>query len=243
MSLTTKTRNIIIGVFIAILALLITGYIIGHKIAVNAANASKQALNKEITRLTTVISDKTVYITQIEQDLKTIRQAKSDGDVTNEELRKLNIKTLNELTRAKITIDTLLANVGHNGGIVVVHDTIPAIGDKNAILLPFTFGKQDAWLNLKGTFNSQGILDVSLKLDFGVDVWSGISKDTKKPIAKITTDCPYINTLSINSIKMDNQVRKKYGIGVQIGWGVNISNPVKVSPYIGLGIQYSIFQF
>jgi hypothetical protein len=243
MSIVIKTKWIVGAVIIAILALFITGYVLGHKKADRASQAAKQALNKEISRLTVEINDQTVYITSIEQELKTERQARKDSDISREELRKLNLKQANEITRLKLRVDTLLEDVEHNGQIIHI-DTVTIEGNPaNAILLPFSFTKKDEYLQLNGTFNSQGKLDISLKIDVPLDIWTGISKETKKPICIATSKNEYINVLSISSLKLDTQKPKRYGIGIMAGYGINLSGTVKANPVLGVGISYNVIRF
>ena len=103
-TITIKTRYILIAVLVAILALFVTGYVVGHHRADRVTKATTDALNKEILRYSTELEKKTVYISQIEQELLTLKEAKKEGLVTNEALKKLNIKTLNELTKTKLTL-------------------------------------------------------------------------------------------------------------------------------------------
>lgn len=241
MSLSVKTRNVIIGICVAIVALFLSGYLIGHRKGVNALQPTVHALNLEISRVTVELNNQKLYVTSIEQELTTLKQAKADGDVTNTELRKLNLKQVNEISRLKLSIDTLLNVVTNNGEIIVTYDTL----DKptNAIKLPFSFEKKDKWLNLSGDFDIKGALSLSLKMDASLDVYTGIDKTTKLPICRLTSNNPYLNVLSISSLKMDTQKPKKMGLGFQLGYGFGIANPPKFSPYIGIGLSYNIIRF
>jgi hypothetical protein len=236
-----KIKYIILAIIIVFAGLFFCGWHFGHKKAESASNDAKIALNKEITRLIVEIGDKKTYIASIEQAYKTQKQAIKSSELSREELRKLNLKTVNELTRAKLRIDTLLADVSHNGHIITIHDTITINKDQNCILLPFTFSQKDEWLNLSGVFNNQGKLDISLKKDLFLDVWSGVEKKTKLPKVTISTNDPYIGIIDIKSAKFDFPKEKKYSIGLQIGYG--ISNQFKPTPYIGIGISRNIFSF
>lgn len=240
MKLTVKTRNIIIGVFLAIIALFLTGYIWGHKRGVISSKPIVEALSKEIERITVKLNNQTLYVTSVEQEIATIKQAKDAGDITNKELRVLNIKQLNEISRLKLSIDTLVNDISSNGQIVnIVYDTIKV--PRPAILLPFSFNKTDMWLNLNGTFSLLGKLDISLKLNVPIDVYTGIDSKTKLPIVKLTSNNPYVNVLSVSSIKLDTPPKpKKIGIGLIVGYG--ITNSYKMSPVVGVGVSYNIFR-
>jgi hypothetical protein len=240
MNLKISTKYAIIGVLVLILGLFFSGLYIGHKRGVDASTPTIIALQQEIQRTTIELNNSKLYVSSVEQEVETLKKAKADGDLTIKELRKLNLSQVNELTRLVLVIDTLFNNIDNDGQVVhVVYDTVKV--PKPAILLPFSFNKTDEWLTLKGNFSTLGALDVSLKITAGLDIWAGIDKKSKLPVARVTTNCPYISPLSINSIKLDTHKSKKIGIGVQAGWG--ITTALKPSPYVGLGIQYSIFQF
>jgi hypothetical protein len=240
MSFQLKTKYVIIAIIGVFLALFIIGYIIGQRRGESASNSVISALNSEIQRKVIRIGDDSVYIAQKEQEIKTVKQAKKDGDIRNEELRKLNLKQVNEISRLKLRIDTLLSDISHTGTIITIHDTIDNT-NKNAILLPFVVTKNDKWLSLKDSTDIRGITSIALKMDFGVDVWTGYDKKRNIYKAVLTYDNPYLNTVDIKSVKMDLPKVKKYGMGLQVGCGV--TKELKASPYIGVGLSYNFIRF
>ena len=235
--MSVKTRNLIIGVILAIIALFFAGYLLGHKKAKDASNAIENALSKEIDRYVVELNNNKLYVSSVEQELETIKQAKAGGDISNKELRKLNLSQANEISRLKLSIDTLLSVVTNNGEIIVTYDTLdkPA----NAIKLPFAFDKSDKFLSLKGNFDAQGKLDIGLKMDVPIDLITGIGKD-KKPTALITTSNPYIKTLSISSIKTDTPKNKRFNVSIFAGYGACKTG---LSPIAGIGAGLTIFRF
>ena len=136
---------------------------------------------------------------------------RSQSTILNEELRALNFRQAGEITRLKLQVDTVLRDIYSSGRVIqILKEDIKGLQIQldtsilqNAILLPFTFDKKDEWLDLKGSFDSWGSLDLSLNINADLDVWTGIDKTTNRPTVKITTDCTYLNTLSVNSFKMD----------------------------------------
>jgi len=68
-----------------------------------------------------------------------------------------------------------------------------------------------------------------------------LKKKEKTPSIIITSENSYIKTLSVSSIKFDMPKPKKYGIGLQIGWG--LTKELKTSPYIGVGLSYNLIRF
>lgn len=243
-----KTRNIILGVLFATIVLFLAGYISGHRGKDRATEALSRGQADTISYYETKIDGINTYIASVEQEIKSLRQAKHDGDVTNQELRKLNLKQVNEISRLGLKIDTLLQNIDHNGQVIDVLNTqivnYKAANDsisRKAILLPFSFNKQDKWLNLNGTFNYLGKLDINLKLDFKADLIAGIDRDTKKNKALLTTDCPYIKTVTFNSIKLDLPKEKKINVSLFLGYG--LTKDLKTSPILGIGVGRSILKF
>jgi len=236
--MTIRTRNVIIGVLVAIIVLFLAGYISGHRGKDRATEALSRGQADTISYYQTKIDGINTYIASVEQEIKSLRQAKRDGDITNEELRKLNLRQVNEISSLNLRIDTLLTDITHTGRIDTVYaDNVP----HNALLLPFGFEKKDKWLSLKGEFNSVGKLDISLKLNFDADLITGINKNTKKNTALLLTDCPYIKTVTFNSIKLDLPKDKKFNVSIFFGYG--LTKDFKTSPVLGLGIGRSILRF
>ena len=78
-------------------------------------------------------------------------------------------------------------------------------------------------------------------MDVPVDLWGVLKKKEKTPSIIITSENSYIKTLSVSSIKFDMPKPKRYGIGVQIGYG--ITREFKLSPYVGIGLSYNAIRF
>lgn len=236
------TKYLILAIFLAICATFIGGLYLGHKKTKDALNRLETAQNT-ISHYKTKIGQDSVFIVQTKQVLASEREAKKALELTNKDLRKLNIKQANEITSLKLRVDTLLEDVNHDGTIVVIHDTITQTAT-NAILLPFSFEKKDKWLDLSGTFDNKGQLSLKLFMDLNVDVITGIDRE-KKPTCVLKTDNPYIKTIALNSYKTDTPRPKRYGIGLNIGYGIGIAKDKSVvaSPYIGFGVSMNFLRF
>jgi len=239
MKLQIKTRYIALGIIIVLTGLFLFGWHLGHKKAESLLNDVISTKNKEIETYVIELKSRAVYLTQVEQEVQTLKEAKKEGLIDREALKALNIKQTAEISKLKIQIDTLLENIDHSGEIVVVYDTITEI-PKNALLLPFTFEKHDPWLDLSGSLSSQATLDISLGMSLEIDAVSGIEKKTKAPILSITTDNPYINIIGVRSYKTDIPKIKRYGLGIQFGFG---ASKMGLSPYVGFGVHYSLIRF
>lgn len=256
MSIVLKTKWIVVAVIVAILALFITGYICGHKKGDRVLNDLKSAYSDSLATYKTEINGKTTYIAQIEQEIATKSELIRLGEIERKELRAINLKQVNELTKLKFRIDTLLEDVAHNGQIIDVNkdstlNNLPkeqltsndSITKQKAILLPFSFEKKDEWLELKGRFDPQGKLDVKLDIKADVNVFTGWDKTLKSYKSVVISDSPYLQTIGIKSFKLDLKKPTRYGIGLQVGYGLLLGNPVKTAPYIGVGLSYNFIRF
>jgi len=238
-----KTRNIIIAIILALIGIFIFGYISGKKKGDRASQAVISSLNSTLLTYSTTLNKTKVTVSQQEQLILTQREAIKKDSLTREELRKLNLSQVNEISRLKFRIDTLIQDISHNGQVVHLDTVFLDKRTGNAILLPFEFTKKDQFLNLMGSFDGNGKLDLSIKMDVGVDLYLGTDKTTKKPTASLVSNNTYLNTLSINSIKMDTPKDKRYGIGLQGGYGVMFGSPLRSGFYLGAGFSYSIIRW
>lgn len=247
--MTVKVKYIILASFLTVTGLFFSGYMIGHKKAKDASEVAKNALNEEISRYVVQIDENKFYIASVEQELTTQKALVKKGILEREELRKLNIKQANEISRITLKIDTLLNDISHNGQIISILNSQIANSNNNnkdtasnfnAIRLPFDFYKKDKWLTLTGRFDKQGELSVSIKMVVGIDLLTGLEKKTEKPFAILKTDNPYITPLALSSYKTDKQKNKRFGIGFIGGYGFNLTGTVKASPFIGGGVSYNL---
>jgi len=243
-------KYIILVVILIATALIYSGYRLGQSKIDRALQTTIDAQNKEIQRYITRIGDDSVFIAQKDIEILSQREAIRRGDIERKELRALNLKQVSEINRLNLRIDTLLSDIAHNGQIISTSTQkghiIPNLvisapkTAKNSILLPFSFWKNDQWLSLKGNFDSIGKLDLSLKMDLSLDVWTGQARKTKEYITLITTDSPYINVIGIKSQKYDLPKPKKYSVGAFIGYGVGKNG---LTPIVALGIGYTPIRF
>ena len=252
MSLQIKNSTLLIvllGVFIGVLAL---GWTLGTSHERKSAKATQDSLQKEITRLVVELNDKEYYATKVEQELATEKELRKKDIIEKKELKALNIKQANEITKLRMKVDTLLHDVIHNGQVIDVlnsqianydnanQDTVARKSHQKAIILPFMFEKTDKWLSLKGNFDDNGKLGISLFMDMSVKAISGIDKQ-KKPTLVLSTDNPYIQTISVESYKTDTPRKKTWGIGLQAGYGLNKN--FELSPYLGIGVSRNLVVF
>lgn len=237
------TKYLILATCGAILALLCLGWYSGFAKGRKPLKSLENALNDTVAYYTVKIDGKDTYIAEKEQEITTKNELIRQGEIDRKTLRAINLKQVDEINKLKLRVDTLLEDVGHDGTVVVVHDTVtntPA----NAILLPFDFTKKDEWLELKGKFDPQGKLSIGLTMVADVNVYTGYDKTAKSYKSVVTSDSPYLQTIGIKSFKLDLKKPTRYGIGLQIGYGVSLSKgQVIASPYIGFGLSLNILRF
>jgi len=249
MSVKLSTKYLVLAILIALAGLFALGWYLGHRKAYNASKEAVGALKQEITKYQEIINGKTVYIAQVEQELGTAREAIRSSQITNKELKALNLKKANEISRLNLMIDTLLTNVEHNGKIVkVLINKVDSLTNETyqdeypAVILPFKFHKSDEWLTFSGELNEDADLSIDLKMKVGVDVVTGVDKKGKNTISVITT-CPYVKPLTIESFKTDKQKPRRFGLGINAGYGIILGDPLESAPYIGVGLSYNLLTF
>jgi hypothetical protein len=146
MQITIKTRNIILACVVLISGIFVFGWYLGIQKNKRATQGLITAQDTVINRFATEINNLTVYVSQKRQEVTTLQGALKNSELTREELRKLNISHLQEITRLKLKIDTLIDSIPNTG--VVIRDTCLAT-DQAAIILPFSFQKSDRWIDRK----------------------------------------------------------------------------------------------
>lgn len=252
MSIQIKNKHLFLVILVVLAGIFFLGGYTGHKKADNASNALILALNDSISTYKYKVEGLTKTAFEQAQIITTQKEAIKRGDLERKELRALNIRQLSEINRLSVQVDTLLANVGHNGTIIALQqgviDSLSKIPNAsnishNAILLPFEFTKKDKWLDLKGNFDKDGKLDIGEKLEADVDIFTGLDKDTKQYKSVLVTDCPYISVLNIRSQKFDLKKPTRWGIGLNAGYGIILDKDVHLAPYLGIGGSYNLIRF
>jgi hypothetical protein len=240
MSIKVPTKYLIFALCGAFLIVFLLGGYLGLRMGKNSSKPLENALNEQITTYKAKIRQDSVIIVLSEQEVISQKKAKEALALTNKDLKALNMRLTTDISNLQFRIDTLL-QVKHDGRIVVIRDTVTKV-PSNAILLPFNFSRTDKYLTLDGTFHAQGDMSLGIVMKADVDVIMGYDKKTKKPTIAVFTDNPYIKTVGIKSFKTDVQKPKKFGIGIQAGYGYSIGSN-KANPYVGAGLSYNIIRF
>lgn len=234
-----KTWHGILLITITLGLVFLLGYTNGRSKGDRASHAVVEGQKREIKRYIVLLDSTRLIVAEKDMEISTQHKAIKNGEIEREELRNLNIKKVAEITRLKAQIDTLL-QIQPNDSITFV-DTCGSL-PRPAMLLPFEFTKKDEWLDLKGRYNVKGDLQLSLKMDIPLDVWTGVDRDTKEFKTVVTTPNSYVNILDIRSQKFDIPKPKKWGVGFQVGYGVSVKR-AEFSPFIGFGLSRNLIRF
>jgi hypothetical protein len=203
MSITIKNRWLLLGLTILLSGMFVAGRYSGHRKADRVSSQVISALTDTLNMYKYVIKETTKTAVEREQTINTQREAIKQHLIDKEELRKLNIKKVAEVTSLKGEIVILKDSLEHTGNIIIVLPCDSIAKPKPAIELPFTFSQQDKYLNLRGGFDIKGKMNIDIKMPLAVDVWTGYDNKRKLYKAVLTYDNPYLETIDITSVKID----------------------------------------
>jgi opacity protein-like surface antigen len=121
--------------------------------------------------------------------------------------------------------------------VVSTHDTLKV--DSLVYIYPlYIHSGTNNWV----TYNMRMSRDSSY-LDFKVtNKYSVVlGYDHKKPFVDVTNYNPYSTTTTLRSYQVAVPKQKVWGIGLSTG--LSVSTGLKIQPYIGIGINYNLFNF
>lgn len=124
--------------------------------------------------------------------------------------------------------------------IKYVYDTIIENGD--TILIPlqkYAVHHNDRWVKVNFDSDSSNTqISILLENEYTVS----LVKKKKKYEAIVKNYNPYSSVSEISAVSLQGFPRpKKFGLGVQLGYGINSS--FRIQPYIGVGVSYNIIRF
>lgn len=97
----------------------------------------------------------------------------------------------------------------------------------------------DSWINIEGTVDKETTtLTIGMNNEYAVSV----VKKKRKYEAIVKNSNPYCYTKDIAAYKLDMPKPKKFGIGVSVGYGLDLLT-LRPSPYVGVGISYNLIRF
>lgn len=235
-----KNRNLIIGILIGIGVIFAFGWYLGRSKAQSASDDVINALNGKITSYKYTIAGLEKIAYEKEQIITQQREALDRHLIEKKELKALNLKKVNEVTMLKGKISILLDSLKHSGVIVHPCDSND-IEWEDALTLPIGFSENTEFYNISGEFDKDAYLTLDIDIPINIlNIWTGVEKGTGKYIATVTLDNPFVKITDIKSVKMDVPKRKKFSVGLSAGYGIGKDG---LTPYIGGGLQYTLFSF
>lgn len=236
-----KTKHIILGILIVLTGFFFLGWYLGSVKVQRSSNAQLSTLNGIITSQEVQIGEQTLYISSVERELSTTRNAFLDKDIELAKLKALHLKTVEEVTYLRGRVQILRDSLAHNGKVVIVKPCDTEEEQYPAIILPFEFHNPDTSnYKMTGYFDEDANMFIDLIVPFDVDVWLGKDKNTKKYVATVTSNNPVVEITGIRSVKYDLPQPKKIGVGLNAGYGIYKNG---LSPYVGIGVSWNFIRF
>ena len=244
MSVTIKTKWVVLAIAIAIVGVFFSGWYLGRQAFNRVLNHTEDSLKHKIDSMYIILKERSFYAYEVEQEVKTLKQAIKEGLVEKQALKALNLRYVSEVTQLRGQVRILADSIANTGDVIVITDCDTTTKDTaKAIKLPFSFGKIDKFYQLSGGFDLNGQMNVRLAVPMELDIISGWNKKTKQYNAAALSSNPYVIFNGINSFKMGLTKPKKIGIGLNVGYGVILKSNPELRPYIGVGVSYNLIRF
>jgi hypothetical protein len=240
MSITIKNKWLLLALFLALAGTLALGWYWGKVRAERVAQHNIEVLNGLIKEYVIDINGLKKQVSEKDQLILSQKQAIAIHLIEKAELKKLHFKAVNEVTSLKAEINILKDSIAHNGSVVIIEPCDSVGYSYPVVRLPFTFLEGNEYYTLSGGLSEVGIMDIDLNVPVSLSVWTGRDKQTKEYKAVVTTTNPYVKITELESVKFDLPKVKRWGIGASSGVAVCRNG---ISPFIGVGINYSLIRF
>lgn len=239
-----KTRTLIIAVLVAFVLCFGGGYLLGRHDRFGSSDTIINNLNSIITTYAYEVGGLQKQAREKDAIIMTQKQAIKEGLIFKEELRKLKIKHLNEVTHLETNVEILLDSIAYIQGHPPVNPPCPPDDNNPVLYLPLTFQEKSKYLDLTGTFDEQAKLSLSIKLPITMDVYTFFDRKEKQYKATLTYENPYIQTIDIRSVRMEWQKASRWGIGIMVGYGFGyVDKQIRPTPFIGVGLTRTFVRF
>ncbi len=244
MTVTVKNKWLFLALLIAFAGIFLLGRYLGKVKGEKQSVALVNNLNGIIKNYTYQLDSIRKYASEKDQIILTKDQALATNLLEKKELRALHLRTVNEVTQLKAQISILQDSLSHTGTIILV-EPCDSVGLAYPVIkLPFVFTEKNDSYNLSGGFSETGIMNIDLKVPVKLDLYTGLDKKTKAYKAVVTSDNPVIQITGFNSMKFDLPKPRKFGLGLNLGYGILLSkDKVTTNPYVGLGVSYNFIRF
>lgn len=219
----------------------------------------KQSSNSRIAEQNIISLTETLKTTKnkLEETVKSkellimnIKELKESNSSLTQEINKLSAKDkkhLIDISKLNITIDMLMDSilVLQPDGTIVVNDTTTN----------YYFSKINKFRELKWDVtviksNPNKVTSTITADKIFADIVIGKTEEDGKLSIFASSSNPYVNITNIEGSVIDlnayNKLQKKkpFGVGLHIGGGLSTNNGVVfLSPYVGVGLSYNLFNF
>ena len=240
MKIEFANKYLILALLIALGGVFFLGRYIGKARADKSLERTVNTLNGLIKEYTIDINGLKKQVSERQQLILSQKQAIDIHLIEKSELKKLHFKAVNEVTRLKAEISILKDSLSHSGNVVIIEPCDSVGYSFPVIKLPFTFKDGSEDYTLSGGFSETGIMNIDLNVPVPLDIWTGPDKLTKGYKVVVTTPNKVVKITELRSVKFDLPKVKRWGVGGSVGYAVCKDG---LSPYVGLGINYSLFRF
>lgn len=87
-------------------------------------------------------------------------------------------------------------------------------------------------------------VDILIKNDYDVVIGTeGKWFKRKKSFVEVISHNPYSDVKTLRTYRVSQPKPKKYGLGIQAGYGVTLNSNSILTPYVGVGISYNLIRF
>lgn len=238
--ITIKNKWLLLALFLALAGTLALGWYWGKVRAERVAQHNIEVLNGLIKEYVIDINGLKKQVSEKDQLILTQNQAIDAHLIEKSELKKLHFKAVNEVTSLKAQIAILKDSLSHTGVITIIEPCDSVGYSYPVIKLPFVFKDGNKHYTLSGAFSETGVMSIDLNVPVGLSVYTGKDKKTKDYKVVVTSSNPYVKITELESVKLDIPKQKRIGFGAQAGYGISKNG---LSPYVGIGIHYSILSF
>ncbi len=200
--------------------------LIVYRDTLNREVAKRQVIETENVKQFLSIASKDTMILKLQDLVKSVKASIKNGG---------SAATISTETR----IDTVLKTI-----VVYKGDTLHIVGLDSFIFPTYKFelDKFGGWVVGSGEASKDSThISFNIKNDYSVVIgYERKNVFSKKiPYAVVTNDNPYTTTKDMRVYRIRNDIKsKRFGLGVQVGYG--LTTDLRFKPYVGVGLSYQL---